>query len=71
MHKKRLLILFLLGFGHITQAQTINFQKDSAHWHNLNDVTIVGQKSKSDHQKIPEIVDSNVYMHERICLSCH
>lgn len=56
-------MLFLLGFGHITQAQaqTINVQKDSTLWNNLKDVTIVGRNSKSDYQQIPEIVGTNIY----------
>ena len=42
-------------------AQTTKVQKDSTHWHNLKDVTIVGRNSKSDYQQIPEIVGTNIY----------
>ena len=48
----------------MTQAQTtqkVKVQKDSTHWHNLKDVTIVGRNSKSDYQQIPEIVGTNIY----------
>ena len=50
-----------MGLGYITQAQTIKVPKDSTHWHNLKDVTIVGRNSKSDYQQIPEIVGTNIY----------
>ena len=59
--KNRLFVLLLLGIVHLTQAQTIKIQKDSTHWHNLKDVTIVGRNSKSDYQQIPEIVGTNIY----------
>jgi Fe(3+) dicitrate transport protein len=48
----------------MAQAQTtqkFKVQKDSTHWHNLKDVTIVGRNSKSDYQQIPEIVGTNIY----------
>lgn len=48
----------------MAQAQTtqkVKVQKDSTHWHNLKDVTIVGRNSKSDYQQIPEIVGTNIY----------
>ena len=61
VQKDRLLILLLMGLGYITQAQTIKVPKDSTHWHNLKDVTIVGRNSKSDYQQIPEIVGTNIY----------
>jgi len=44
-----------------TKAQTIKVQKDTSHWHNLKDVTIVGRNSKSDYQQMPEIVGTNIY----------
>ena len=44
-----------------TVAQKIKVQKDTASWHNLKDVTIVGRNSKSDYQQIPEIVGTNIY----------
>ena len=59
--KNSLFILLLLGFGYITQAQTIKVQKDTTNWHQLKDVTIVGRNSKSDYQQIPEIVGTNIY----------
>ncbi len=59
--KISLFILLLLGFGYISQAQTIKVQKDSTNWHQLKDVTIVGRNSKSDYQQIPEIVGTNIY----------
>ena len=59
--KNRLFVLLLLGFVHLTQAQTIKIQKDSTHWNSLKDVTIVGRNSKSDYQQIPEIVGTNIY----------
>lgn len=61
VHKKRLFLLCILGLGQITNAQTIKIQKDTATWHNLKDVTIVGRNSKSDYQQIPEIVGTNIY----------
>ena len=61
VQKNSLFILLLLGFGHITQAQTIKVQKDTSNWHQLKDVTIVGRNSKSDYQQIPEIVGTNIY----------
>ena len=61
VQKNSLLILLLLGFGYITQAQTIKVQKDTSNWHQLKDVTIVGRNSKSDYQQIPEIVGTNIY----------
>jgi Fe(3+) dicitrate transport protein len=59
--KVRLLLLVILGFGYITQAQTIKVQKDTINWHQLKDVTIVGRNSKSDYQQLPEIVGTNIY----------
>jgi Fe(3+) dicitrate transport protein len=59
--KVRLLLLVFLGFGYITQAQTIKVQKDTINWHQLKDVTIVGRNSKSDYQQLPEIVGTNIY----------
>ncbi len=51
----------LLGLSHMTQAQNNKNQKDTAQWHNLKEVTIVGRNSKSDYQQIPEIVGTNIY----------
>ena len=54
-------IAFLLGWAENTQAQTIKIEKDTAKWHDLKDITIVGRNSKSDYQPIPEIVGTNIY----------
>jgi len=54
-------IAFLLGWTENTQAQTIKIEKDTAKWHDLKDITIVGRNSKSDYQPIPEIVGTNIY----------
>lgn len=51
----------ILGFCHLTKAQSIKVQKDTTNWHQLKDVTIVGRNSKSDYQQIPEIVGTNIY----------
>lgn len=51
----------MLGFCHLTKAQSIKVQKDATNWHQLKDVTIVGRNSKSDYQQIPEIVGTNIY----------
>jgi Fe(3+) dicitrate transport protein len=64
VQKNRLFLLIFIGFAQIAQAQTtqkFKVQKDSTHWHNLKDVTIVGRNSKSDYQQIPEIVGTNIY----------
>ena len=61
VQKNWFFIVYLLGFAHVTQAQTVTVQKDSTHWHHLKDVTIVGRNSKSDYQQIPEIVGTNIY----------
>jgi len=64
VQKNRLFLLIFIGFAQMTQAQTtqkVKVQKDSTHWHNLKDVTIVGRNSKSDYQQIPEIVGTNIY----------
>ena len=59
----QIFLLSILVFGHLpqTKAQEIKVQKDSTHWHNLKDVTIVGRNSKSDYQQMPEIVGTNIY----------
>ena len=59
----QIFLLSILVFGHIpqTKAQEIKVQKDSTHWHNLKDVTVVGRNSKSDYQQMPEIVGTNIY----------
>ena len=54
-------LVLLLGLGQQIQAQNIKIKKDTAQWHNLKDVTIVGRNSKSDYQQIPEIVGTNIY----------
>jgi len=54
-------IAFLLGWTENTQAQTIKIEKDTAKWHDLKDITILGRNSKSDYQPIPEIVGTNIY----------
>ena len=56
-----LLIIITLSLNQNILAQTTKVQKDSTHWHNLKDVTIVGRNSKSDYQQIPEIVGTNIY----------
>jgi len=61
VRKKYLFVCILLGFFHVTKAQSIKVQKDTANWHQLKDVTIVGRNSKSDYQQIPEIVGTNIY----------
>jgi Fe(3+) dicitrate transport protein len=64
VQKNRLFFLIFIGFAQMAQAQTtqkFKVQKDSTHWHNLKDVTIVGRNSKSDYQQIPEIVGTNIY----------
>jgi Fe(3+) dicitrate transport protein len=64
VQKNRLFLLIFIGFVQMAQAQTtqkVKVQKDSTHWHNLKDVTIVGRNSKSDYQQIPEIVGTNIY----------
>jgi len=64
VQKNRLFLLIFIGFAQMAQAQTtqkVKVQKDSTHWHNLKDVTIVGRNSKSDYQQIPEIVGTNIY----------
>ena len=64
VQKNRLFLLIFIGFAQMAQAQTtqkFKVQKDSTHWHNLKDVTIVGRNSKSDYQQIPEIVGTNIY----------
>lgn len=59
--KNILLIIITLSLNQNVLAQTTKVQKDSTHWHNLKDVTIVGRNSKSDYQQIPEIVGTNIY----------
>jgi Fe(3+) dicitrate transport protein len=59
--KNMLSLVLLLGLGQQIQAQNIKIKKDTAQWHNLKDVTIVGRNSKSDYQQIPEIVGTNIY----------
>ena len=54
-------ISFLIGWSQNIQAQTIKIEKDTAKWHDLKDITIVGRNSKSDYQPIPEIVGTNIY----------
>jgi len=54
-------IFFLIGWSQNTKAQTIKIEKDTAKWHDLKDITIVGRNSKSDYQPIPEIVGTNIY----------
>ena len=64
VQKNRLFLFIFIGFAQMAQAQTtqkVKVQKDSTHWHNLKDVTIVGRNSKRDYQQIPEIVGTNIY----------
>ncbi|MFM6970700.1 MAG: TonB-dependent receptor family protein [Sediminibacterium sp.] len=54
-------IVIMLILSQNIQAQNFKIKKDTAQWHNLKDVTIVGRNSKSDYQQIPEIVGTNIY----------
>ena len=51
--------LFILLFFQQNLAQVKI--KDSSHWNNLPDLTVVGRNSKSDYQQMPEIVGTNIY----------
>ncbi len=61
-------IAFILGFIQHIQAQAIKIEKDTAQWHHLKDVTIVGRSSKSDYQQMPEIVGTNIYAGKKSAL---
>jgi Fe(3+) dicitrate transport protein len=61
VRRKCVFVFMILGFCHLTKAQSIKVQKDTTNWHQLKDVTIVGRNSKSDYQQIPEIVGTNIY----------
>jgi Fe(3+) dicitrate transport protein len=50
------------------QAQKIKIEKDTAIWHSLKDVTVVGRNSKSDYQQMPEIVGTNIYAGKKTAL---
>lgn len=50
------------------QAQKIKIEKDTAIWHLLKDVTVVGRNSKSDYQQMPEIVGTNIYAGKKTAL---
>ncbi|MCF8342817.1 MAG: TonB-dependent receptor [Chitinophagaceae bacterium] len=49
-------------------AQAINNEKDTATWHKLKDVTIIGRNSKSDYQQMPEIVGTSIYAGKKSAL---
>ena len=49
-------------------AQAIKNEKDTATWHNLKDVTIIGRNSKSDYQQMPEIVGTSIYAGKKSAL---
>ena len=59
MREISLIVVLFLGILKDSIAQ--NKIKDSLHWNNLPDVTIVGRNSKSDYQQMPEIVGTNIY----------
>ncbi len=61
-------IAFIIGFIQHIQAQAIKIEKDTAQWHYLKDVTIVGRSSKSDYQQMPEIVGTNIYAGKKSAL---
>jgi len=49
-------------------AQAIKNEKDTATWHNLKDVTIIGRNSKSDYQQMPEIIGTSIYAGKKSAL---
>lgn len=49
-------------------AQAIKNERDTATWHNLKDVTIIGRNSKSDYQQMPEIVGTTIYAGKKTAL---
>ena len=56
-----LMISFLFFWENPIQAQINKKVPDTASWHLLKDVTVVGRNSKSDYQQMPEIVGTNIY----------
>ncbi len=61
-------IAIIIGFIQHIQAQAFKIEKDTAQWHFLKDVTIVGRASKSDYQQMPEIVGTNIYAGKKSAL---
>jgi Fe(3+) dicitrate transport protein len=63
-----LLLILILSFSKKMPAQAIKNEKDTATWHNLKDVTIIGRNSKSDYQQMPEIVGTSIYAGKKSAL---
>ena len=63
-----LLLILILSFSKKMSAQAIKNERDTATWHNLKDVTIIGRNSKSDYQQMPEIVGTTIYAGKKTAL---
>ncbi len=54
-------VLLLHNIVCLSQLKEVKNIDDSNHLKNLENITVVGQNSKSDYQQIPEIVGTNIY----------